>query len=171
MSRHPFEVALGELPGHGGERRVVRAGRLVSPLVADVDSRVPAGAEAVADVVLEAFDGGIAVSGTVRSVWEGECRRCLAGLGGELVAPVSEIFRRNGGEAEGTYAMAEDSLDLEEMVLDCLFAALPVMPLCREGCLGLCSLCGADRNVSPCACQQPVGDPRWSVLDVLRDRN
>jgi uncharacterized protein len=171
VSGQRFQVALGELRCHGLQRRVVRSGRLASALVADVDSRVPAGAEAVADVVLEAFDGGVAVAGTVSSVWEGECRRCLASLGGDLQTPVREIFRRGGGEADGTYPMAEDLLDLEEMVLDCLFAALPVLPLCKDDCLGICPLCGADRNASPCACQEPAGDPRWSALDVLRQSN
>lgn len=171
MSSQPFQVALGELPGPGCERRVVCSGRLTNALVADVDSRVPAGADAVVDVVLETFDGGVAVSGTVRSVWEGECRRCLAWLGGPLEAPIREIFRHGGGEGDGTYALAEDLLDLEEMVFDCLFAALPVLPLCRDDCLGICPDCGADRNVAPCACQRSAVDSRWAALDALRETN
>jgi len=169
VSRQPFQVALGELSSHRGERRVVRSGRLEAALVADVDSRVPAGAEAVANVVIEIFEGGAAVSGTVRSVWEGECRRCLTALGGDLETPVREVFRRGGGQADGTYPMEEDLLDLEEMVLDCLFAALPVLPLCQPGCLGICPQCGSDRNVSPCTCREPLGDQRWAALDALRN--
>ena len=169
VGRDPFVVALSPLRA-GAECKVVRSGRLESALVADVDCRVPAGAEAVAEVVVLAFDGGVSVSGTVSSAWEGECRRCLAHLEGPLVAPVREIFRRGGGPDEGTYPMTEDQLNLREMVLDGLFAALPVLPLCREGCLGLCPICGADRNVSPCECQRDEVDPRWSALDVLREK-
>lgn len=168
MGRDPFVVALSELRA-GAERRVVRSGRLENALVADVDCRVPAGTEAVAEVAVLVFDGGVSVSGTVTSAWEGECRRCLAHMEGPLVARVREIFRRGGGPDEGTYPMTEDQLNLREMVLDSLFAALPVLPLCQEGCLGLCPTCGADRNVSPCRCQQDEMDTRWSVLDVLRE--
>lgn len=168
VGRDSFIVAFSELRA-GAERRVVRTGRLASALVADVDSRVPAGTEAVAEVVVAAFDGGVSVSGTVTAAWEGECRRCLAHLEGPLVAPVKEIFRRGGGPDEGTYPMAEDQLNLREMVLDSLFAALPVLPLCQEGCLGLCPTCGADRNVSSCGCRQDEVDPRWSALEVLRE--
>ena len=89
----PFEVALGDFRDLRGARRVVRRAVLAEDLVADVDSRVPAGSVAVADVTLEAFDGGVAVTGRVSGPWEGECRRCLCSLDGEFVAEVREIFR------------------------------------------------------------------------------
>ena len=164
----PFEVALGELRDGRGTFHVVRRGILTDALVADVDSRVPAGAEAVADLSLDAFDGGVSVTGTVSSPWEGECRRCLVSLDGEISTDVRELFRRGGGEEEGTYRMAEDHLNLREMVLDALFAALPVLPLCREDCHGICPRCGADRNAAPCACQEVEVDHRWAALDSLR---
>ena len=132
---------------------MVRRGVLAEALVADVDSRVPAGSVAEADVTLEAFDGGVAVTGKVSGTWEGECRRCLCSLDGEVVAEVREIFRRGGGEQEGTYAMGEDHVNLREMVLDALFVSLPLLPLCREDCRGICAVCGADLNVAPCECE------------------
>ncbi|MGA3218974.1 MAG: DUF177 domain-containing protein [Acidimicrobiales bacterium] len=168
VAMDPFEVALGDFRDLRGARRVVRRGVLAEDLVADVDSRVPAGSVAVADVTLEAFDGGVAVTGRVSGPWEGECRRCLCSLDGEFVAEVREIFRRGGGEQEGTYAMAEDHVNLREMVLDALFVSLPLLPLCREDCRGICALCGADLNVAPCQCDEVSVDPRWSGLDVLR---
>ncbi|HXW82662.1 MAG TPA: DUF177 domain-containing protein [Acidimicrobiales bacterium] len=164
----PFDVALGELRDCRGTLHAIRRGVLTEALVADVDSRVPAGAEAVADVSLDAFDGGVGVRGTVCSRWEGECRRCLRSLDGEISADVRELFRRGGGDDEGTYRMAEDHLNLREMVLDALFAALPVLPLCREDCRGICPRCGADRNTAPCACREVEVDHRWAALDALR---
>jgi uncharacterized protein len=168
MTVDPFDVGLGDLRDLRGARPVVRRGRLPEALVADVDSRVPAGAEAVADLLLQAFDGGVAVSGTVSAPWEGECRRCLCSVDGDVVADVRELFRRGGCPDEGTYAMSEDHINLREMVLDSLFSALPLLPLCREDCRGICSRCGADRNTSPCDCHEIEVSPRWSALDVLR---
>jgi uncharacterized protein len=164
----PFDIALGDLRDLRGARTVVRRGVLAEALVADVDSRAPAGSVAEADVTLEAFDGGVAVSGKVSGTWEGECRRCLCSLDGELVTEVREIFRRGGGEQEGTYPMGEDHVSLRDMVLDALFVALPLLPLCREDCQGICAICGADLNVAPCDCEPVRVDPRWAGLDVLR---
>jgi uncharacterized protein len=146
---------------------MMRRATLQEALVADVDSRVPAGAEVVADVVIESFDGGVAVTGKLSSLWEGECRRCMAPLDGELVTDVRELFRRGGGEDEGTYPMAADHINIREMVSDALFAALPLLPMCREDCRGICPRCGADLNVAPCSCEEIHVDPRWSALEVL----
>jgi uncharacterized protein len=168
MTVDPFEVSVKELRGSRGTRHVVRSGVLAEPLVADADSRVPAGAEAVADLTLQAFDGGVAVSGMVSTHWEGECRRCLTNVDGEVSSEVRELFRRGGGEDEGTYQLDDDRLNLREMVLDSLFASLPIMPLCRPDCRGICPRCGTDRNAEECGCEEVEVDPRWSVLDVLR---
>jgi uncharacterized protein len=167
MTVDPFEVSLKELRGSGGTRHVVRSSVLTEPLVADMDSRVPSGAEALADLTLQAFDGGVAVTGTVSTRWEGECRRCLANVDGEISADVRELFRRGGGEEEGTYRMGDDHLNLREMVLDSLFASLPVLPLCRRDCRGICPRCGTDRNLEECGCVEVEVDPRWSALNVL----
>ena len=164
----PFDIALGALRDLRGARTLVRRGVLADHLVADVDSRAPAGSVAEADVTLDAFDEGGAGTGKVSGTWEGECRRCLCSLDGEVVTEVREIFRRGGGEQEGTYAMGEDHVNLREMVLDALFVSLPLLPLCREDCRGICAVCGADLNVAPCDCEPVRVDPRWSGLDVLR---
>ena len=169
VNRDGFDVPLGVLRAQGHELRIVRRGQLGRDLVADVDCRVPEGAEAVADVVLRSFEGGISVTGVVSSTWRGECRRCLRSLEGEVVAPVKEIFRRGAQPDLGIYSMGEDQLNLREMVLDSLFGALPVLPLCRDDCLGICPACGADRNVLSCGCEEPTADPRWSVLDSLSE--
>jgi uncharacterized protein len=46
---------------------------------------------------------------------------------------------------------------------------IPMKPLCRPDCAGLCPTCGADLNQTRCACAKSV-DPRWAGLAVLRDR-
>jgi uncharacterized protein len=45
---------------------------------------------------------------------------------------------------------------------------LPLAPLCRDDCAGLCAECGADLNAGPCGCRRPGRDPRFDALDVLR---
>lgn len=51
----------------------------------------------------------------------------------------------------------------EEFVL-----ALPVKPLCKPDCQGLCPTCGKNRNEGPCSCAPNEGDPRLAVLRGLK---
>ncbi|MGH9057807.1 MAG: YceD family protein [Acidimicrobiales bacterium] len=155
----------------GSRRREVRSGQVGELSVAG--SAVPAGAEVSVDAVLAAIQGGIEVAGLVTAPWRGECRRCLAPVAGELRCEVRELYRaRAQGEPSGsdeeTYPLAGDHLDLAPLVRDALTLELPIAPLCREGCLGLCPSCGADLNFGPCACRAPPPDPRWSALEALR---
>ncbi|MGH9281959.1 MAG: YceD family protein [Acidimicrobiales bacterium] len=46
---------------------------------------------------------------------------------------------------------------------------LPLAPLCRADCAGICPMCGADRNVAPCQCASAPSDPRWAAPDALRE--
>lgn len=55
-----------------------------------------------------------------------------------------------------------DGLLWEEFLL-----ALPVKPLCRTDCKGLCPVCGKNRNDSDCACKDDEGDPRLAALRGL----
>lgn len=64
----------------------------------------------------------------------------------------------------------EDRLELGEAIWEQLHLALPAKPLCSSGCLGLCSLCGADRNRHPGrCCDENTGRSDRSGLAALRD--
>jgi uncharacterized protein len=49
--------------------------------------------------------------------------------------------------------------------------AIPMKPLCREGCAGLCPTCGRNLNQGPCDCPPQVLDPRLSGLRKLLSTN
>ena len=61
-------------------------------------------------------------------------------------------------------------LDLAEMLREQFYLALPMQPLCRPDCQGLCPSCGIDRNVDTCQCKTEWIDPRLSVLKTLVTR-
>ncbi|HKQ98730.1 MAG TPA: DUF177 domain-containing protein [Candidatus Polarisedimenticolia bacterium] len=59
-------------------------------------------------------------------------------------------------------------IDLDALLAEQIYLALPLKPLCREDCHGLCARCGANLNVTACSC--PAGaepDPRLAVLKRL----
>jgi DUF177 domain-containing protein len=55
-------------------------------------------------------------------------------------------------------------LDLTALLETETTLALPMKPLCRETCRGLCPVCGGNRNVTACACEPRTPDPRWAAL-------
>jgi uncharacterized protein len=173
MAGNPWLVPVTSLRRTIGCRRhETRVGRVGELNV--IGSTVPADAEAEADAELTSIDGGIEVEAEVVAPWRGECRRCLRPVTGRLRCDVREVYRpRHPGEAgdedEETYPLEGEMLDLSPLVRDALLLELPIAPLCREDCLGLCPTCGAELNDGPCQCPSAGADPRWSVLDVLRD--
>lgn len=175
MKANPFLVNIAALrPTPGGRHHVVRTGRLDG--LAITSSAVADDAEVTVDADVEVVDGGVVVTGTVSSTWVGECRRCLRSVRGPLVANVREVYERtprvrddelDDDEAE-TYPLAGDTVDLVPLARDALLLELPLAPLCREDCKGLCPTCGADRGEQPCACVDQPGHPVWAVLDGLK---
>lgn len=118
-------------------------------------------------VRLEALANGIAVSGRVAATWAGECRRCLAPVRERLEVPVEELYQRIPEDPDA-HPIANDQIDLVPMVRENVLVALPIGPLCRPDCPGMCPQCGADLAAGACGCSVPTGDPRWSALDALR---
>lgn len=143
---------------------------LLAP-VTPADSRVPENAQAECDFLVASYHGGVTVTGTVAVPWTGVCRRCTEPVEGALAISLKERFCEppvgTAPEDEEAYLIVEDAIDLAPMVHEAILAELPLAPLCREECLGLCPSCGVDRNEATCGCVPPR-DPRWASLDVLR---
>lgn len=175
MTSDPFLVPIRGL-GHspGTQRDEHRQGPLGGEALSVAGSSVSRGATVSVSARLTVVDGGIVVDARVSGPWQGECRRCLRPLEGDLSTEVKELYRRRSpGEAaeadEETYPLGSEHLDLRLLARDALLLALPLAPLCRPDCAGLCPGCGADLNEGPCDCPPPATDPRWAALDVLRD--
>ena len=65
---------------------------------------------------------------------------------------------------------AHRHLDLSEAVRQYEESALPIRPLCRPDCRGLCPRCGHNLNTGPCNCAAANNDDRWSALARLQER-
>ncbi|HVT57235.1 MAG TPA: DUF177 domain-containing protein [Thermoanaerobaculia bacterium] len=71
----------------------------------------------------------------------------------------------------GVVVLGEEFLDTRPLLLEQLQLNIPMKPLCRPDCLGLCPECGADRNrPGACSCGAPAADPRWAALATIRSR-
>ncbi len=122
----------------------------------------------------------VLVTGKVVGIVELECSRCLTVFEQEIEAPfeaqcdirtfhlLAEGLPVDEGE-EITAIFDSNSADLWELSRQAFILQLPMRPLCREDCNGLCPYCGANLNETTCNCQPPA-DPRWAALEALIER-
>jgi uncharacterized protein len=135
----------------------------------------------------------IRLKGRLAATLECECSRCLepfevpVGVDLDLLfLPASAAGSRSaksgpGENDEDGEALSEDGLgvsfykddvlDLGEIIREQFFLALPMKPLCREDCQGLCPICGMNRNRDSCTCRAEWIDPRLEPLKHLRSES
>jgi uncharacterized protein len=69
-----------------------------------------------------------------------------------------------GQEDLGVSFYKDETLDLGELMREQFYLSLPMKPLCREDCQGLCPVCGINRNRESCSCRSEWVDPRMEAL-------
>lgn len=120
---------------------------------------------------------GILVQGDVGTTVELECARCLMPVPVEIGARLEEEFLPSVNVLTGEpldppedEALRIDDrhiLDLTETARQYLVTALPLQPVCRADCRGLCPTCGADQNATTCGCGEDVGASPFAALTAL----
>jgi uncharacterized protein len=79
-----------------------------------------------------------------------------------------QVFRAVPDE-DGRQLDSDGNIDLEPVVRDEVVLDLPLAPLCRPECLGLCSVCGTDLNSDPCSGHTDESDHPLAALRQLLD--
>lgn len=79
---------------------------------------------------------------------------------GLAVTPPSEV-------EEADFIDEQHILNLSEVVRQEFLLTGEELRYCRPDCKGLCPICGQDRNIAPCNCQDEAIDPRWTGLQAL----
>jgi len=119
--------------------------------------------------------------GRVTTTLELACSRCLE----PFQLPVDSTFdvrflpqSENTGEereieeddlSDAYYR--DEAIDLGQLMEEQFYLALPMKPLCREECKGLCPSCGINLNEATCSCQARWEDPRLAGLRALMNRD
>ena len=148
-------------------------------------ARVPVGTDVHLDVKFEAVTEGVLVTGSATAPLAGECARCLAPLAATVTASFTELylydrhdkhdrhdkrdkhdrFDEDEEQDEEEFYLDGDLLDLEPVLRDAVVLALPMSPLCREDCPGLCVQCGVPlADAGPGHGLEDAPDPRWAGL-------
>jgi uncharacterized protein len=119
------------------------------------------------DFDLRSFSGGVHLSRTPQGVmvqgdFQGsakmECVRCLTEFSKPLHVQFYELFAFNARSVTESDLMVPDdgNIDLAPLVREYMLLEVPIRPICREDCKGLCIVCGADLNLETCEHQRRI---------------
>jgi uncharacterized protein len=121
----------------------------------------------------------VRVHGRVGATVPQTCSRCLETFPARVDARVDVRVVPRPATADSVELGADDldvdfyqddRLDVARLLETETTLGLPMKPLCREDCRGLCPVCGGNRNAEACACRPQATDPRWAALRGLAGR-
>jgi uncharacterized protein len=135
-----------------------------------------------ASVTAERVGEMVEIRGQVRATARQCCGRCLAEFDAVVEADFELTYARRsegpGGAPDlqrpdpaaddGIAYFHGDEIDLTAGVQEHLILALPLRPLCRDSCKGLCVRCGADLNAGPCGCADAADNGPFAALKRLK---
>ncbi len=108
-----------------------------------------------------------------------ECDRCLDKFSRQIEVKYSMVYMQGDRSTIGTrkgeeiQVISSDTnyIDLDEDVRQYINLMVPLKLLCRENCLGLCPVCGINKNNDKCDCEGQTKDSRWDALRNYRINN
>lgn len=133
------------------------------------------GAPLVLDLRVESVSEGVLVSGTVSAPTTGDCARCLTQVTGDVEIELTELFAYPDSttdettEADEVGRVVDDTVNLEQPIIDAVGLALPFAPLCSPDCAGLCPDCGVALATAEPGHSHERVDPRWAKLAGMFD--
>jgi len=95
----------------------------------------------------------------LRGQMETTCARCLEPARLALQLPLAVTFvsadadDADDDEDPDVVTFQGGEIDVGDEVRDEILLAIPINPLCKGDCLGLCGVCGGNRNLVACGCR------------------
>ncbi len=123
--------------------------------------------------------GGISFKGDIDTVAILSCSRCLESYTLPLEIHFDLLYTKTPEVVtKRENRIAEDSIthvrydgtriDLGDLLQEQVYLGLPLKPLCRTDCGGICARCGTNLNVATCECREErAEDPRLLTLKTL----
>jgi uncharacterized protein len=133
------------------------------------------------DLVLRKFEGivtfgrtpqGLIVQGDFSAETALECVRCLTAEFDHLLDwNFTELYAFNKKSvSESELLLPENKqIDLQPLIREYALLEIPISPICKPGCKGLCSICGENLNEIDCGHKDLTGESPFSSLKDLLD--
>ena len=127
------------------------------------------------EAVAELLGSEIHIRGKLSTRVEACCDRCLAKVEMPLDCQFDLFYRPMATIAvEEEIELGEDELDvgfypdsgiaLEDIVMEQVILEFPMKVVCQPNCLGLCPICGVNRNLEKCQCSTSSSESPFSSL-------
>lgn len=176
-SRSPLVLNISRLGRRPGSMMTISE-TVLSPSRIGLDLvAIEKGAPLELDLRVESVSEGVLVSGTVSAPTAGECARCLTPVTGDVEIQLTELFAYPDSatdettEADELGRVVDDTVDLEQPIIDAVGLALPFAPLCTPDCVGLCPQCGVALATAEPGHHHEQIDPRWAKLSGMFDED
>ncbi len=134
-----------------------------------------------------AVKGANAVEVKITLTWTFKlvCSRCLDEFEREFTDEMELTLRRGTPRLKRELSLSDediqtiyyegDEVDLAPYIREIVVLAIPMKPLCRPDCKGLCPVCGVNWNREACEHQGQLAeekppDPRWAKLLELKGK-
>ena len=106
---------------------------------------------------LRQADRMLVIEGTVDAKVRGQCDTCLEDVDLAINVDLDERLDPARGRENDPFGesnvLTGQRLDIADLAQQSLLSALPMGLRCSPECRGLCAVCGANRNTTPCACE------------------
>ena len=159
----------------GSDVEAIEVNQTVRP-GGDVGARYPDGVNVVATI--GRITHGVHMEGFVEGVETETCVRCLEEFKRATRVALAETFSEDVAPKDALFSdvspLVNRTIDLDDLVTQLLEIDEPMAAVCDEACMGICPVCGGNRNVADCSCEASVKDERMAGLARLiqeRDRN
>jgi len=145
-------------------------------VIYQVDEGVSLAAPLTGNISLLRTGHDILVTGTLQTVIQNNCHRCLTEFSMPVEFELEELFYPTVDLITGNPLPPPDdadeanrisplhTLDLNEVVRQALLLENEGVRYCKPDCKGLCPHCGQDQNIGSCTCQDETIDRRWAGL-------
>jgi uncharacterized protein len=112
---------------------------------------------------------GLIVQGDFTAEITLSCVRCLNDFWQQIHFDLTELyaFRKKDMSESGLLLPDDAHIDLQPLVREYALLEVPISPICKPDCKGLCPECGEDLNVTDCGHRVDNGDSPFSVLKDL----
>ena len=132
-----------------------------------------------ANLTLLKSDEEVFVRGNMASILRFRCARCLKEFDHKIssnidivysMAPEHGIKEKELSQQEvDTNHLKDNEIDINAVLFEQLSLDIPLQPVCRIDCKGLCPKCGSDLNQGKCGCPATEHiDTRFTKLKELK---
>lgn len=172
-----MKVDIRDIPAEGLRLKIAEDGIDMQAIAEEIGFLITSPVSA--NLLLLKSDGEIFVRGDMNVLLKLRCARCLKEFEHIINSDIDIVYTLGPlHDVKGKELIQEevniqhlsgDEIDINAVLVEQLSLDMPIQPVCRTTCKGLCPKCGADLNQGKCGCPAAGHiDSRFTKLEELK---